>query len=182
VRDCSIVARGYEPWDSAERESAYRLRNGMVIIWRWWYIDPRIETWLWTEMGWNVCGNGVKTWLTIIIHLIRKCIGNPSLIGSFWLYPCCIQYHKAMLIRVGVASTNRTDKLWHTGSAEEYSSEEFDGWGVRSYARVWRSYLQAVLDESYLWSRQCGNVIIYVIPHLMYSDIIVVWMWYSTGI
>jgi hypothetical protein len=29
--------------------------------------------------------------------------------------------------RVGVASTNRTDKFWHIGSAEEFSSEEFDG-------------------------------------------------------
>ena len=36
-------------------------------------------------------------------------------------------FHKAMLIGLGVASTNRTDKFWHTGSAEEYSSEEFDG-------------------------------------------------------
>ena len=32
------------------------------------------------------------------------------------------------------------------------------------------------------WFRQCGDVIIYVIPHYLYSDIIVVWMWYSTGI
>ena len=84
--------------------------------------------------------------------------------------------------RVGVASTNRTDKFWHIGFAEEYSSEEFDGWGVRSYAQVWRSYLQAVLNECYFWLRQCGDVIIYVIPHYLYSDIIVVWMWYSTGI
>jgi hypothetical protein len=29
--------------------------------------------------------------------------------------------------RVGVASTNRTDNFWHTGSAEEYISEENDG-------------------------------------------------------
>ena len=36
-------------------------------------------------------------------------------------------FHKAMLIGLGVASTNHTDKFWHTGSAEEYSSEEFDG-------------------------------------------------------
>ena len=36
-------------------------------------------------------------------------------------------FHKAKLIGLGVASTNRTDKFWHTGSAEEYSSEEFDG-------------------------------------------------------
>ena len=27
-------------------------------------------------------------------------------------------FHKAMLIGLGVASTNRTDKFWHTGSAE----------------------------------------------------------------
>ena len=87
-----------------------------------------------------------------------------------------------MLIGMGVASTNRTDKFWHTGSAEEYSSEEFDDWGVRSYARVWRSYLQAILSDCYFWFRQCGDVIIYVIPHYLYSDIIVVWMWYSTGI
>ena len=87
-----------------------------------------------------------------------------------------------MLIGLGVASTNRTDKFWHTGSAEEYSSEEFDGWGIRSYARVWRSYLQAVLNECYFWFRQCGDVIIYVIPHYLYSDIIIVWMWYATRI
>ena len=36
-------------------------------------------------------------------------------------------FYKAMLIGLGVASTNRTDKFWHTGSAEEYSSKEFDG-------------------------------------------------------
>ena len=36
-------------------------------------------------------------------------------------------FYKALLIGLGVASTNRTDKFWHTGSAEEYSSEEFDG-------------------------------------------------------
>jgi hypothetical protein len=29
--------------------------------------------------------------------------------------------------RVGVASINRTDNFWHPGSAEEFSSEEFDG-------------------------------------------------------
>ena len=87
-----------------------------------------------------------------------------------------------MLIGLGVASTSRTDKFWHTGSAKEYSSEEFDGWGVRSYAQVWRSYLQAVLNECYFWFRQCGDVIIYVIPHYLYSNIIVVLMWYSTGI
>ena len=87
-----------------------------------------------------------------------------------------------MLIGLGVASTNRTDKFWHTGSTEEYSSEEYDGWGICAYARVWRSYLQAVLDECYFWFRQSGDVIIYVIPHYLYSDIIVVWMWYSTGI
>ena len=34
-----------------------------------------------------------------------------------------------MLIRLGVASTNHTNKFWHTGSAEEYSSEELDGLG-----------------------------------------------------
>ena len=83
---------------------------------------------------------------------------------------------------MGVASTNRTDKFWHIGSAEEYSSEEFDGWGVRSYTRVWQSYLQAVLNGCYFWFRQCGDVIIYVIPHYLYSDIIIVWMWYSTRI
>ena len=107
---------------------------------------------------------------------------KPSLIGSYWLYPTCIQFPQSNAHRVGVASTNRTDKFWHTGSAEEYSSEEFDGWGFRSYAWVWWSCLQAVLNECYFWFRQCGNVINYVIPHYLYSDIIVVWMWYSTGI
>ena len=33
----------------------------VVMMWRWWYIYPRIKTWLWIEMGWNGCGNGVKT-------------------------------------------------------------------------------------------------------------------------
>jgi hypothetical protein len=28
---------------------------------------------------------------------------------------------------MGVASTNRTDKFWHTGSTEDYSSKEFEG-------------------------------------------------------
>ena len=131
-------------------------------------------------MGWNVCGNGVKTWLYNNIHdmLIHR---KPSLIGSFWLYPTCIQFPQSNAHRVGVASTNRTDKFWHTGSTE-YSSEEFNGWGVRAYARVWRSYLQAVLNECYFWFHQCDDVIIYVIPHYLYSDFIVVWMWYSTRI
>ena len=40
------------------------------------------------------------------------------------LHPISI---KQMLIGLGVASTNRTDKFWHIGSTEEYSSEEFDG-------------------------------------------------------
>ena len=145
--------------------------GNVVMMWRWWYIDPRIETWLWTGMGWNGCGNGVKTWPTINMYLISYYIGNPSIIGSFWLYPTCIQYPLSNAHRVGVASTNRTDKFWHTGSAEEYSSEEFDGWGVRAYARVWRSYLQAILNECYFWFRQCGDVIIYVIPHYLYYDI-----------
>ena len=35
--------------------------GNVVMVWRWWYMDPRIETWLWTGMGWNVCGDGVKT-------------------------------------------------------------------------------------------------------------------------
>ena len=78
-------------------------------------------------MEWNVCGNGVKTGQTITIYLICYCIGNPSFIGSFDYVPLASNFHKAMLIGMGVASTNRTDKFWHTGSAEEYSSEEFDG-------------------------------------------------------
>jgi hypothetical protein len=36
-------------------------------------------------------------------------------------------FHKAKLTGMGVASTNHTDKFWHTDSAEEYSSDEFDG-------------------------------------------------------
>ena len=35
--------------------------GNVVMVWRWWYIDPRIKTWLWIEMGWNGCGNDVKT-------------------------------------------------------------------------------------------------------------------------
>ena len=83
---------------------------------------------------------------------------------------------------MGVASTNHTDKFWHTGSVEEYSSEEFDGWGVRSYTRVWRSYLQAILNECYFWFHQCSDVIIYVILHYLFSDFIVVWMRFLTRI
>ena len=90
------------------------------------------------------------------------------------------QFPQSIAHRVGVASTNHTDKLWHTGSTEEYSSEEFDGWGVRSYTRVWRSYLQAVPNECYFWFRQCGDIINYVISHYLYYDITIIWMWYST--
>ena len=78
-------------------------------------------------LGRNVCGNGVKTRPIIIIYLICYCIGYPSLIGSFDYIQLASNFHKAMLIGSGVASTNHTDKFWHTGSAEEYSSEEFDG-------------------------------------------------------
>ena len=134
------------------------------------------------EWGGMCVGMVLKLEYTFIHTWYAECIGNPSLIGSFWLYPTCIQFPQSNAHRVGVASTNRIDKFWHTGSAEEYSSKEFDGWGVHSYARVWRSYLQAVLNECYFWFRQCGDVIIYVIPHFMYSDIIVVRMWYSTRI
>ena len=87
-----------------------------------------------------------------------------------------------MLIGLGVASTNRTDKFWHIGSTEEYSSKEFDGWGVRSYARVWRSCLQAVLNECYFLippMRRCNNLYNSALFVLWYYD---VWMWYSTGI
>ena len=77
-----------------------------------------------------------------------------------------------MLIGLGVASTNRTDKFWHTGSAEE-----FDGWGVHSYARVWRSYLQAVLNECYFWFRQCGDVI-----NLCNSALFVLWYYRCMGV
>ena len=151
------------------------------MVW-WWCGDggisiPGSKPSSGKEMGWMVCGNGVKTWPTIIIYLICYCIGNPSLIGSFWLYPTCIQFPQSKAHRVGLASTNRTNKFWHTGSTEEYSSEEFHGWGVRSYTQVWRSYLQGVLNECYFWFRQCGDVINYVIPHYLYSNIIVVWMW-----
>ena len=133
-------------------------------------------------MEWDVCGNCVKTWQTITIYLICYCIGNPSFIGSFDYVPLASNFHKAMLIGMGVASTNRTDKFWHTSSAKEYSSKEIDGWGVRAYARVWRFYLQAVLNECYFWFRRCSDVINYVILHYLYSDIIIVWMWYSIEI
>ena len=52
-------------------------------------------------MGWNGCRNGVKTGPTIIIYLICYCIGNPSLIGSLYLYPTCIQYPQSNAHRVG---------------------------------------------------------------------------------
>ena len=45
----------------------------------------------------------------------------------FYYISLASNFHKAMLIGLGEASTNHTDKFWHIGSAEEYSSEEFDG-------------------------------------------------------
>ena len=182
----SVVARGYEPWDSTERELACRLSDGMGVVW-WWCGDggvsiPGSKPGSVREWGGMGVGMVLKLdQLLLYIYLICQNIGNPSLIGSFWLYPTCIgsfwlyptciQFPQSNAHRVGVASTNHTDKFWHTGSAEEYSSEEFDGWGVCFYARVWRSYLQAVLNECYFWFRQCDDVIIYVIPHYLYSDI-----------
>ena len=71
-------------------------------------------------------GMVLKLDYTYIYTGYAKCIGNPSLIGSFDYIQHASNFHKAMLIGLGVASTNRTDKFWHTGSAEEYSSEEFD--------------------------------------------------------
>ena len=70
---------------------------------------------------------GMVLKLDLYIYLICYCIGNPSLIGSFDYIQLASNFHKAMLIGMGVASTNRTNKFWHTGSAEEYSFEEFDG-------------------------------------------------------
>ena len=35
--------------------------DGVVMMWRWWYIDPRIETWLWN-------GNGVE-WVRMVLKL-----------------------------------------------------------------------------------------------------------------
>ena len=73
-------------------------------------------------------GNGVKYWtnyyyiLDMLMH--RKPQPYRFLLLISNLHP---NFYKAMLIGLGVASTNRTDKFWHTGSAEEYSSEEFDG-------------------------------------------------------
>ena len=169
MSECSVVARGYGPWDSAERELAYRLSDGTGVVW-WWcgYGGISIPG---SKPGTGV-GKRVKcVWMVLKLDQLllwtwyAKYIGNPSLIGSFEYIRLASNYHKAMLIGLGVASTNRTDKFWHTGSAKEYSSEEFDGWGVRAYARVWRSYPQAVLNECYFWFRQCGDVINYVIPH-----------------
>jgi hypothetical protein len=133
-------------------------------------------------MEWDEWGNGVKNMINYIIHLICYCIGNPSPIGFFWIQPCCIQIHKAMLIGMGVASTNRTDKFLAQVLLRSIAPRSFMVEGIRVYARVWRSYLQAVLIECYFCFRQCGDVINYVIPHYLYSDIIVVWMWYSTVI
>ena len=111
-------------------------------------------------MGWNVCGNGVKTWLCyyILDMLIHR---KPQPYRFLWFYPTCIQFPQSNAHRVGVASTNHTDKFWNTGSAEEYSSKEFDDWGVRSYARV-----LAILSSSCSkWMlllispmRQCNNL------------------------
>ena len=101
--------------------------------------------------------------------------------GSFWLYLTCIQFPQSNAHRVGVASTNRTDKFWHTGSAEEYSSEEFDGWGIRSYARVWRSYLQSYSE----WMlhlippmRRCNNLCnsaLFVLWYYRCMDVVFDW-------
>ena len=63
--------------------------------------------------------------------LLCACYANtqetPAIQVPFDYIQLASNFHKAMLIGLGVASTNRTDKFWHTGSAEEYSSEEFDG-------------------------------------------------------
>ena len=106
---------------------------------------------------------------------------KPQPYRFLWLYPTCIQFPQSIAHRMGVASINRTDKFWHIGSAEEYSSEEFDGWGVHSYARVWRSYLQAVLNECYfliLPMRRCNNLCnsaLFVLWYYRCMDVIFDW-------
>ena len=42
----------------------------MVMVWIWWYIDPRIETWLWTEKGGGMCVGMVLKLDYTIIYMI----------------------------------------------------------------------------------------------------------------
>ena len=80
------------------------------------------------EWEWGGMGVGMVLKLDqLLIYIFEMLMHRkPGLIGSFRLYPTCIQVPQSNAHRVGVASTNRTDKFWHTGSAKEYSSEEFD--------------------------------------------------------
>ena len=80
--------------------------------------------WEWGGMG----ENGVKTGPNHYYELDMLIHRKPQLYRfPFYYIQLASNFHKAMLIGLGVASTSRTDKFWHTGSAEEYSSEEFDG-------------------------------------------------------
>ena len=42
----------------------------MVMVWRWWYIDPRIKTWLWEGKWGGMCmGMELKLDYTYIYHI-----------------------------------------------------------------------------------------------------------------
>ena len=81
------------------------------------------------EWEWGgMCENGVKNLTNYYYELDMLIHRKPQLYRfPFDYIQFTSNFHKAMLIGLGVASTNRTDKFWHTGSAGEYSSEEFDG-------------------------------------------------------
>ena len=98
------------PWESVgHSQGLWALRQcweGVGLSTKRWYGDgvdgsisiPGSKPHSRKGMGWNVCGNGVKTWPTIIIYLICYYIGNPSLIGSFDYIQLASNFHKAMLI------------------------------------------------------------------------------------
>jgi hypothetical protein len=81
-----------------------------------------------------------------------------------------------MLIGMGVASTNRTDKFLAQVLLRSIAPRSLMVEGFVTTLEFRRSYLQAVLNECYFCFRQCGDVINYVIPLYLYSDNIVVWM------
>ena len=184
--ECSVVARGYGPWDSAERELAYRLSDGMVMVW-WWcgmVVYRSQDRNLALEWEWGgMCENGVKN-LTNYYYELDMLIHRKPQLYRFLL----------TISNLHPISTKQCSQGWewpvqivliNFGTQVPLRSIALRSLTVEGFVptlEFWRSYLQAVLDECYFWFRRCGDVIIYVIPHFMYSDIIVVWMWYSTRI
>ena len=74
-----------------------------------------------------MCVNGVKNLTNYYYELdMLNTQETPALQVPFDYIQLASNFDKAMLIGLGVASTNRNDKFWHTGYVEEYSSKEFD--------------------------------------------------------